>query len=88
MSTMSKNHNSSFSEGEKVLLNIIKSLQKELIECKKDLLQKEAQLDEAVSQLHDLLSWGRSLVSGSMFNDIMHDGNCPGPTDGAVSVHG
>ena len=60
------NHHASFTDNEKTLLNIIKSLQKELIECKKELSIKEAQLDEAVSQLHDLLSWGKDLVNSEM----------------------
>lgn len=55
------NHNSSFTDNEKSLLNIIKSLQHELLACQNELSQKEAQLDDAITHLNDLLSWGKSL---------------------------
>ena len=66
-------HNNTFSENERRLLSIIRSLQDELLQCKNDLADKEALLKEAKHQLHDILNWGRFILEDLSSNHIINN---------------
>lgn len=72
---MAKSHNDSFSETERRLLGIIRSLQNELIEAKSQLAAKDALLLEARSQLQDVINWGKYLLDDNLHQICLDKSN-------------
>lgn len=76
-----KNHHESFSNSEKGLLSIIRSLQEELVVCQNELQSKNTLLMEARDQLHDLWAWGQCILDEMMRNRHDDENTSPANSD-------